>query len=140
MSLREITLILLFQSLYNSKSAAYCSFCFSVKFGKYFNILSISSGLEVKGYRLVPDGALTCNLLPLIFQSTKIHFFHHFANYIAKNILFLTFFNPFYPLNLSIFYFFLFYKSIFLHILTDSLCILTFSNNFITISKSIFFV
>ena len=77
----------------------------------------------VIGYRLVPDGALTCNLSPLIFQSTKIHFFHHFANYIAKNILFLTFFNPFYPLNLSIFYFFLFYKSIFLHILSDLFCI-----------------
>ena len=41
MSLREITLILLFQSVYKSYRAANCSYCFSVRRGKYFNINSI---------------------------------------------------------------------------------------------------
>jgi len=47
MSLREMTLILAFHSVYSSGSAANCWICFSEKSEKYFSRISIAGKAKV---------------------------------------------------------------------------------------------
>ena len=52
MSLREITLILLFQSKYKSFSWLYCSFCLSLRSGKYWKRLFVSIIPQKIGFKI----------------------------------------------------------------------------------------